>query len=234
MGRAKAEMMEAEHRGWYEPDGYVCAECVEDDFLKSVIQAHTSQRQCGYCGKRTRANSAAPVAVLMEHIGLAVSYHFEEPTQAGVPYEKGWLVEPTITYDVLMALPLNCHEKLFEDIAQAFTNTAWVRAAGGHWMSSHPHEDLSVLWGSFVNIIKHEVRFFFHRAPSAKPDHPWEPDPRRILRTIGELVKQIDLIQQFGSGQSLFRVRAREEGANWEIDADQMGAPHRSSRGRAG
>ena len=92
-------------------------------------------------------------------------------------------------------------------------------------MSSHPHEELSALWNSFVNIIKHEVRFFFHRAPSAKPDHPWEPDPRRILRTIGDLAKRMTLVRQVSAGLPLFRVRAREEGATWEIDADQMGAP---------
>ena len=37
MGREKSRMMEADERGWYEPDGYVCPDCVKDDFLKEVI-----------------------------------------------------------------------------------------------------------------------------------------------------------------------------------------------------
>ncbi len=50
MGRTKQEMIEAEGRGWYEPDGYVCPDCVEDNFLKEVIRDHASQRVCDYCG----------------------------------------------------------------------------------------------------------------------------------------------------------------------------------------
>ena len=35
MGRAKAEMLEIEERGWrVEDDKFVCADCVEDEYLK--------------------------------------------------------------------------------------------------------------------------------------------------------------------------------------------------------
>ena len=53
-------MLEAEERGWYEPDGYVCPDCVEDDFLKEIIRENACHRECDYCGRRTRTYSAAP------------------------------------------------------------------------------------------------------------------------------------------------------------------------------
>lgn len=233
MGSHKWEMEVADARGWQTPDGHVCAKCVGDDYLKALIRQHANRRQCEYCGARTRSHSAAPVAILMEPIARAVFHYFDDPTQAGVAYEGEWMAPLVGTHDVLMAVQLDCHEQLFEDIAQAFVYQEWVHAADGSWTAEHPHEELSALWDNFVSIIKHEVRFFFHRAPSAKPDHLWEPDPRRILRTIGDLAKRMTLIRQFPAGHPLFRVRAREEGANWEVDDDQMGAPP-SELARAG
>jgi hypothetical protein len=52
MGLAKTEMMDAEERGWYEPEGHVCADCVEDEYLKDVIREHADQHQCDYCGRQ--------------------------------------------------------------------------------------------------------------------------------------------------------------------------------------
>ncbi len=233
MGQAKREMMEAEDRGWYEPEGHVCSDCVEDEFLKEVIRQHASQRQCDYCGRQTRAHSAAPVAVLMHPIGSAVFYYFNDPTQAGVPYDQGWLSTPTGTQDVLMTLPLACHDQLFEQIAQAFVHTEWVPAAGGHWSSSHLNEELSALWDSFVNIIKYEIRFFFQHASAAKSANPWEHDPRHILLTIDRLVKRLKLPSRLPEKTSLFRARIRSEEADWAIGAEQMGAPP-SELARAG
>lgn len=233
MGRAKTEMMEDDERGWHEPDGHVCAECVEDEYLKDLIRQHANQRHCDYCGRQTRANSAAPVAVLMEPIASAVFRYFNDPTQAGVAYDGEWMASLTGTHDVLMTVQLWCHDQLFEDIADAFVYTEWVRAANGHWLTPHPHEELSAEWDSFVDIIKHEVRFFYQHPSATKPTKPWVRDPQSILHAIEVMVKQLGLITSIPINTSLLRVRARDDGAEWEVDADQMGAPP-PERSRAG
>ncbi len=233
MGLAKTEMMDAEERGWYEPDGHVCAYCVEDEYLKDVIREHADQRQCDYCGRQTEAYSAAPVAVLMEPIAHAVLYYFNDPTQAGVAYDGEWMATLVGTHEVLSTIRLECDDQLFEDIADAFVYTEWVRAAEGHWLTSHPHEELSALWDNFVDIIKHEVRFFFQHPSATKPTNPWVRDPQSILHAIEDLVKRLGLIKSLAINTSLLRVRARDEGADWEASADQMGAPF-PDRARAG
>lgn len=225
MGRAKAQMMEDDERGWHEPDGHVCADCVGDEFLKDIIREHADQRQCDYCGQLTNENSAAPVAVLMEPIARAVFHYFNDPTQAGVSYDGEWMAPLTGTHDALLTIRLDCHDQLFEDIADAFVYTEWVRAADGHWLSSHPHEELSALWDRFVYTIKHEVRFFFQHTSVTKPANPWEHDPQSILHTIGDLVNGLDLLKLMTVNTPLIRVRERNEGAEWEFNADQMGAP---------
>jgi hypothetical protein len=82
MDREKEEMMEAEELGWYEPDGYICPDCVKNAFFKDIIRENACHRQCDYCACRTPAHSAAPVAVLMKPIGSAVFYYFDGPTDA--------------------------------------------------------------------------------------------------------------------------------------------------------
>jgi hypothetical protein len=100
MGREKSRMLEADERGWYEPDGYVCSDCVEDDFLKEIIRENTCRRECDYCGRRTRTHSAAPTATLMESIGSTVFYYYNDPTLGMLSwdYEKdSWpLILPVI------------------------------------------------------------------------------------------------------------------------------------------
>ncbi len=233
MGLAKSEMMDAEDRGWYEPDGYVCADCVEDEFLKDIIRDHADQQECDYCGRQTESDSAAPVAVLMEPIAHAVLYYFNDPTQAGVAYDGGWMAPLAGTHDVLMTIRLECNDELFEDIADAFVYKEWVSAANGHWTSSHKNEELSALWDKFVNILKYEFRFFFQHPHASKPANTWDRDPQGILHTIGDLVNELDLLSHLPVESSLFRVRARNEGADWQLNADQMGAPP-SELARAG
>ena len=233
MGLVKSLGLEVEERGWYEPDGHVCADCVEDEFLQQVIRQNLSHRECTYCGRKTRAKSAAPVAVIMEPIGRAVSYYFSDPTLAGVPYDGGFLVESMGTEDALMSLQLKCEDRLFDAIAQAFVVSEWVPAAGGHWASSHPNEVMSYSWNSFVSAIRHEARFFFQQLPASTDADPQEYAPAHVLPAIGKLVKELQLCRQLPRGTALYRVRERAKGAEWQIDAFNMGAPP-SKRAKAG
>lgn len=147
---AKSEWIEAEERGWTEIDKNVCERCVEDEFLRNQIRSALSVKKCDYCGCKSRKPIAAPVQVVLDPIVRTVAYYFTEPTSAGVPYEGGWLVNPTDTDDVLYSVGLRCHDELFEDIVYAFTNDAWVPAAGGHWASLHLNEVLEDSWYRFT------------------------------------------------------------------------------------
>jgi RES domain-containing protein len=233
MGSVKSMMMEAEERGWNEPDGHVCAKCVEDPFLKQLIGKNLNSRQCDYCGRKTRKYSAAPVESLMEVIAETFFHYFNEPTQAGVPYEGGFLIESTDTKDAMESLPFACHDRLFEDIADAFINDSWVRTADGHWASSHPHEILSDSWNSFVSAVKHEVRFFFQHSNTSSAAGPQEFAPRHVLPAIGGVAKQLKLIRNLDKGTNLYRVRERYGQTAWPLDAAHMGPPP-SDAARAG
>jgi len=225
MGREKARMMEADERGWYAPDGYVCDDCVEDNFLKEIIQENACQRVCDYCGRRTRAHSAAPVEVLMEPIASAVFYYYNDPTESMMSWdyeEDSWPLETTDTRDVLESLAFDCHPDLFEDIAKSFVHDEWVETAGGTWMGSHPHEEMGYLWDHFVRIVKHELRYFFdHPLPNSTEE---QYDPSTLLPTIGSLVKRLGILDALPDGTSLFRARKKDLD-DFSLDAEELGAP---------
>lgn len=227
MGRAKDEWIEAQERGWSAPDDkFVCADCVEDTYLKSVIDANLADTTCSYCGRTNTVDIAAPVEALIQSIASTVGYHFNDPTDAGVPWDEGaFAIESQSTEDVLLSLPLECHDDLFQDIADAFMNDGWVRAAGGHWSSSHEHEVLGDSWSSFVSAVRHETRFHFHLAPVAASTGPQEFAPGSVLPTIGRLIDALRLVRRVEASRPLYRVRLRAKDDTWQPVAEQLGAP---------
>jgi len=225
VGRAKAEMMEAVERGWWPLETHVCADCVVDEYLKSLIETNCKSDTCNYCGRQSDKPIAAPTEVIQEAIASAVYYYFNEPTDAGVPWDEDPLIESTDTDDVLMGVGLDCNQDLFDDIAEAFVNSAWVPAAGGHWASSHPHQELSYSWESFVHTVKHETRYFFS---NLETDETGEYSPSGFLKRVGALVNELPLVSRLPVGMSLYRVRERRHNDDWQIGTTEMGPPPRS------
>lgn len=167
MGIEKNALIEADDRGWREPEGYVCPDCVEDEYLKNLIRDNACRRECDYCSRRTRKHSAAPVADIMESIGNAVFTWFDNPEEAGGFWDSEdnnyYGIDAIDTSEMLEFIPLECNEQLFEDIAEAFVYDHWVESANGSIYGSHPHELMSYAWERFAEIVKHESRYFFNK-----------------------------------------------------------------------
>ncbi|MGH8176943.1 MAG: HEPN-associated N-terminal domain-containing protein [Steroidobacter sp.] len=80
---------------------------------------------------------------------------------------------------------------LVDDIEGAFQNDAWVEAADGHWASSHENEILCSSWFSFVELVKHQSRFFFHDAKKGSSADPQEIAPQYFLKVVGSIVRKL-------------------------------------------
>jgi len=129
MGLVKRNWEKYVEQGWSAPDKAVCPDCVEDEYLKNLIRRSAYARRCDYCGQQTRLVSAAPVEVIMPAVASALTYYYAEPAEAGAPYDKGWVFEPTDTADALMGVSFVCHGDLFLEVARSFNNTNWISAA---------------------------------------------------------------------------------------------------------
>ena len=228
MGLAKSEWLESQERGWDAPDKYICAECVEDDYLKSVISDQASEKHCDYCNRRARTAIAAPLSAILEPISYALYAHFAEPGAAGLPRDSGeWVWEERITDtdDALLSLPLNCEGDVFEDVARSFHNTAWYPCADGFWLDIHEHEELRYAWDSFVYEIKHRSRYFLFRKRSRASSTPGERyTPIMLLQRIGKLVQELRLVKSLPAAIRMYRVRRTAEGVEFS-EFEEIGPP---------
>lgn len=224
MGLVKRDWEEYEARGWSAPDKHVCPNCVEDEFLKGLISTNACSQQCNYCGKHTCKLSASPVESIMPAIASALGYFYAEPTQAGVPYDGGWVFEPTDTADALMGVPFECHDDLFEDVADSFINTAWISAADGHWASLHRNEEWSREWHVFSEVVKHRSRHFFMTS-TKDSESPFPLSPLQVLELVSDIATQLGLITHLTKATKAYRVRERVGNADWPICPEQVGAP---------
>lgn len=225
MGQAERVWMEAEERGWSSPEGHVCESCVDDDYLKHVISQNLVASECDFCGASSDEDIAAPVEVLMPSLAGAVHHFFNDPTSAGVPWDDGPVFEGEGTIDMLMSLPLECNDELFEVVSAAFTNTDWVPAAGGHFASTHDHKVLNDSWGTFVHAVKHETRFHFHRS-TLERDADWDVmSPGETLSALGRVSTIAGLVRTVEAGKKLYRARTKAQGESWVPDEQSMGAP---------
>ncbi|NTW88116.1 MAG: RES family NAD+ phosphorylase [Desulfobulbaceae bacterium] len=227
---------ESLERGWDAPDKYVCSDCVEDDFLKDIINTNLGSRKCSYCKKGSRGFIAAPVEAILPAISSGLHYYFNDRESADVPWEGGGFAidrPETDTGNALYEIGLGCQNDLFDDISNAFQNDIWIHTAGGSWVGSHLSELLKSMWDRFVHTVKHENRYFF---PFLQSDRTFDEhlSPAELLEKIGNMSSQLRLISVLPSDTVLFRVRQRDANATWALDWELLGPPpnYKATAGR--
>lgn len=237
MGLVKAQMARDWERGWSAPDKYVCPKCVEDGYLRELITRNADECVCSYCHEVSDEPIAAPVDAILEAIASALHYFYAEPSAAGVPYENGWIFDPIHTADALMGIPFDAQPDLFEDVAGAFDNTAWVSASRGYWAAEPTSVEWRDAWDAFSDIVKHESRYFFVTPlpRSNEEDEDFEDwfanarinalRPSEILWKIGEKSSALGLLAVIEPGRKLYRVRERGVDSEWEVNSENLGPP---------
>lgn len=225
MGRMKEDQLNDQERGWRESDKHVCPRCVGEDYLKKIVSSNLASNRCDYCDRRSRAPIAASVNVLLEVIYPAVNAYFNEPIDAGVPWEEGeYLVETWSMEEILEELGFEGHAELIQDVIDAETNDAgWVPAAGGHWASSHEHDLLLASWQAFAHTVKHVTRFHFANMPPSESGEPGDIDIRDWLPALAKQLRP--MVVTLAVGTEVFRARLQKPNEHWLPIEDQLTAP---------
>lgn len=89
---------------------YVCARCVDDEGLKAFIEANAESEECSFCGTTASEAIAAPLDAFIEYMERCISPYFDDPANAGLPYESaegGYQGTTYTTEEMLMELDLN-------------------------------------------------------------------------------------------------------------------------------
>jgi hypothetical protein len=179
------------------------------------------------CGRHAAQAIAAEAGVVIEAVYDTVHTYYGEPTDAGVPYDGGFIVPPIDIVDVLGELNFDGHPDLLQAVIDAEANgNDFVPVADGHWAGSHPHEVLSSAWHLFSEAIKHETRFHFANTPRSGVASPYEIDVADVLPAIAERLRP--QMRALPVGTAVYRARVRRRGEKWQPTADQMGPPPKS------
>lgn len=230
MGGSKREWMEAQERGWTSIDRFVCTECVELFEFKEIIENNLVSETCDYCERTEATPIAAPVDDLLEVLFQTIHTYYASPEEAGVPYDGGLVFDPMYLDDVLGSLGFDGEQSLIDDIIQADTNGAWVRAAEGHWLGEHEHQSLLSSWNRFARLVKHVTRYHFGSVAPGDDLDPFEIDPRSMLQVLGRHLQA--LVCTIPAGTEVFRIRRCKQADVWLPDATTMGPPPSPSAGR--
>jgi len=222
MGRAKQAWIEAQERGWDELDKHVCANCVHDFYLASLVDAAASHMGCNYCGEHV---PTAEVSCILDAVVTGIHYAFNDEASAGAPYSKDFPIEYFSTQDVLEETlsyeGVIWSNELIEDVAGALHEVGWVEAPEGDFFGSYAHQRYRWSWAAFVSAVKHQSRFHFH-VDKSEDDYGERPiSPAEMLSFLGHVFEYNEMVQTISTEAVFQRVR---KGA-WPLVALEAGPP---------
>ncbi|MFI6875788.1 HEPN-associated N-terminal domain-containing protein [Streptomyces sp. NPDC050400] len=210
MGAYEVEEAQAE-QGWDYGHGFVCADCVDNEYLaRKITAAAGADDVCDYCERAP----AAHIDILLEafygalhtEYGLA-SYenaYFAGELAAAQHWEGDDLVNQYV--DVLRG------ERLQETVRSAARDDDF-------WVERHfiePRRDRALLdgWERFSDQVKYRTRHVFWLAPPHRDEEllgGGEIPAAAVLDTLGDLIPQVGLVHELPAGHRLWRARVHEE-----------------------
>lgn len=203
-------MMDDEARGYNDSNRYVCAECVEEDYLSDFINEFGPAREdgkeveCSYCGQLPTVPLETVLRLIVN--GLKTEYDMPENGVAWESAEGGW-IGATVwdTWDLLQQFGIG--DQPLADIVNAILIEAW---SDKNPYALREHQELYLGWERFSAMIKHETRFVFFRL-SNRDETKYYDQPAYglygILDKLGDISLKLNLFKTIKEGTSIFRAR---------------------------
>jgi hypothetical protein len=126
VGLAKRLMMECEERGYGTSDKKVCSCCVQDEYLKKLIQLNGEKGKCDYCktknGKPVTSRKVITVEQLMSFMMPAIRIYYQR-ADGNLPYDSevgeycGNVIDPyNFVHDILEEYIETPHDELLDEL----------------------------------------------------------------------------------------------------------------------
>jgi hypothetical protein len=210
---------------------FVCGECFNDEGLKDFCRNHAESTECDFCGATSDEPIAAPMDEVVEHIGACVHQYYDDPANAGLPYESaegGWQGTTYSTDEVFDELgldfPKDANNRLRNAVGLGLDTELWTDAQP---YALSDYEQFSYSWEKFCNIIKHEHRYFFLH--EERPRDRWTDrdellTPAQILGSIFKFAEDAGAFVTMPAGTRVFRARQEKRGETYTT-ASKLGPP---------
>ena len=224
MGRAKDWMMEQEARGYSEADGDICADCVNDAFLKQWIEDSAQATECSFCGAESEDAIAASFDEFVGAVIGGIHFDWGSPEGEGVVYETregGWQANLTDTSDIVWDMDISDDSDVIDAIIESIDNWGWVSR---EFYRGSDSDILTWGWESLKRYAKHETRFFF--LARERDEHDYEQlTPADLLSALAKILKSEEyegIIRDIPKSTQIVRIRID---AKRQHTAADIGAP---------
>ncbi|KRP85796.1 hypothetical protein AOQ72_03865 [Bradyrhizobium yuanmingense] len=205
---------------------FVCDKCFNDEDIQGYVQGMAEKKKCDFCGRVSKAPIAAPLGDVAEYIAERICSYYDDPANAGLPYESaegGYQGVTYITLEVFdemgLDFPRKGGERLRDELAERMPHELWSDAEP---FRLSEHERLRFSWESFCDLIKHKLRYFF--AQKARDEDDEILTPSQILRLIFSYAEDVNAFITLPKGTPLFRARHQAKGETFAT-AGTLGPP---------
>jgi hypothetical protein len=173
---------------------------------------------------------AAPLDEVIQHIKNCLHMHYDDPANAGLPWEsaeggyQGAIYDTDEVFEALgLDFPKDKGDRLRDAISNGLDNILWSDADP---FGLTREQQLRFSWEKFCRIIKHERRYFFLQDEEHKA-RPYRDDlfgPADTLDTIFAFAKDAGAFVPLASGTRIYRVRRQPDGKTYAT-AGTLGPP---------
>lgn len=204
-------------------DTFVCANHLEEKFLKKKIRKEGKIGKCSYCEKK---RIIVPLSDLLETIITGINYLFEDPVNSRYLNKEGRHGYDGDTFDFQDIwdddkLDLNITDnELAEDIYQHLNNDSIYCYKDEFYSES---EDLENFWNHFKETVKFKARFVFYFKDVFKGFQ--YVDPYYILERIQKSISKFNLIIELPENTIFYRARQHSNKDDVKKVSDIASAP---------
>ncbi|MGP5536681.1 HEPN-associated N-terminal domain-containing protein [Psychrobacter glacincola] len=195
----------------------ICADCVLDDELVSLVANNLSSNSCSYCGEENEEGDliAAPYNVVMKRVYDSIFQYYADAQKVGMPWvEKEWLIPETNISEIIWDFdPGWCGEFCEDLISSADSSLYLVEHVKNDWSIESSSSALSYGWSSFKNQVLYKTRYLFLSEPEdeysfGRPDYI---SISSMLNALGKLCNKEKLVTTIPAGTEFYRVRVNRE-----------------------
>jgi HEPN/RES N-terminal domain 1/RES domain len=211
---------------------YVCGACFDDEGMQEFCANYAESNECDFCGTTSPEPIAAPLDEAIKHINSCIHAHYDDPANAGLPYESAEGGYQGVTYDTheifeMLGLdfPRDKRDRLRDAITNGLDNILWSDA--DPFGLTHDQQ-LRFGWERFCRIIKYERRYFFLHDNEEK-QRPYRDDlygPADILDLIFSFAEEAGAFVPLPSGTRIYRARFQPDSGSYAT-AGTLGPPPR-------
>lgn len=205
---------------------FVCDKCFSDEDVQDHVLGMAERKKCDFCGRVGKEPIAVPLDDVADYIADRICSYYDDPANAGLPYESAEGGYQGVTYITLeifdemgLDFPRRGGERLRDELAAKMPHELWCDAEP---FRLSEHERLRYSWESFCDLIKHKLRFFFTQ--EVRGDDAEIFSPSEILQRIFSYAENVSAFVTLPKGTSVFRARYQANGETFAT-AGGLGPP---------